>query len=117
MSKKKRTSLESILTGAVQDATPTAPAIAPPVAAAGMPEPVRPPKPRGEPVRGQRPRRTFEEQHKKQSLYLDEPVYEQLRKLAFDERRKMHDYLIEGLDRVFRDRGLPGIAELAKEDA
>jgi hypothetical protein len=40
------------------------------------------------------------------------PVYEQLRRLAFEERRKMHQLLMEGLDRVFRDRGLPGLADL-----
>jgi hypothetical protein len=39
-------------------------------------------------------------------------VYEQLRRLAFDERVKMHQLLLEGLDRVFRDRGLPGLDEL-----
>ena len=27
----------------------------------------------------------------------------------------MHDYLIEGLDRVFRNRGLPGVEELAND--
>ncbi len=27
----------------------------------------------------------------------------------------MHDYLMEGLDRVFQDRGLPSIAELAEK--
>ena len=49
---------------------------------------------------------------KQQTAYLPEPVYEQLRRLAFEERRKMHDYIIEGLDRVFRDRGLASITEL-----
>ena len=116
MSKKKRTSLDSILTGAVKDdVTPASPA-APTSAAAATPVSGGPPPSRIEPSR-ERPRRTFEEQHKKQSVYLDEPVYEQLRRLAFDERRKMHDYLIEGLDSVFRSRGLPSIAELVKESA
>jgi len=49
---------------------------------------------------------------RQQTAYLPEPVYEQLRKLAFEERHKMHDYILEGLDRVFRDRGLPSIEEL-----
>jgi hypothetical protein len=49
---------------------------------------------------------------KQQTAYLPEPVYEQLRRLAFEERRKMHDYIMEGLDRVFRDRGLASITEL-----
>jgi hypothetical protein len=35
---------------------------------------------------------------KQQTAYLLEPVYEQLRKLAFDGRRRMHDYIMEGLD-------------------
>jgi hypothetical protein len=112
---KKRTSLESILTDAVTDAPPPAIPAVPPSAAGGIGA-GRPPAPAVEPP-PRRPRRTFEEQHKKQSLYLDEPVYEQLRKLAFEERRKMHDYLIEGLDSVFRNRGLPSIAELEKEGA
>jgi len=49
---------------------------------------------------------------KQQTAYLPHPVYEQMRKLAFEERRKMHDYILEGLDRVFRERGLPSLAEL-----
>jgi hypothetical protein len=52
---------------------------------------------------------------KQQTAYLPEAIYEQLRRLAFEERRKMHDYLMEGLDLVFEKRGLPGIAELLKE--
>ncbi len=49
---------------------------------------------------------------RQQTVYLPIPVYEQLRRLAFEERVKMHSLLMEGLDRVFRDRGLPSIAEL-----
>lgn len=49
---------------------------------------------------------------KQQTAYLAVPVYEQLRRLAFEERAKMHDYLIEGLDLVFRKRGLPGVEDL-----
>ena len=49
---------------------------------------------------------------RQQTAYLPEPVYEQIRKLAFEERRKMHAYILEGLDRVFRDRGLPSVEEL-----
>ncbi len=49
---------------------------------------------------------------KQQTVYLPEPVYEQLRRLAFEERVKMHALLMEGLDRVFRDRGLPGLGDL-----
>ena len=51
----------------------------------------------------------------KQTVYLPPAVYEQLRQLAFEERRKMHDYLVEGLDRVFKNRGLKPYAELSDE--
>jgi hypothetical protein len=94
---RKRTSLDTILTKTVEDKPPAASAPAAPPAGNAPPDPGP--------------------GHKKQTAYLKEPVYEQLRRLAFDERHKMHDYLIEGLDRVFRDRGLPGIAELEKGSA
>jgi hypothetical protein len=55
------------------------------------------------------PKRPHVKQH---TAYLPLPVHEQLRKLAFEENGKMHDYLIEGLNRVFADRGLPTIEEL-----
>ena len=48
----------------------------------------------------------------KQTAYLPQLVHEQLRRLAFEERAKMHDYLMEGLDLVFAKRGLPSIDEL-----
>jgi hypothetical protein len=51
---------------------------------------------------------------KQQTVYLPLPVHEQLRHLAFEERAKMHDYLMEGLDLVFKTRGLPSIAELSQ---
>jgi hypothetical protein len=47
-----------------------------------------------------------------QTVYLPPEVHEQLRRLAFEERRRMHDYLLEGLDRVFTERGLKSIEEL-----
>jgi hypothetical protein len=90
---KKRTSLDAIMTKAVED-------VAPPPA---------------------RPAPTVREappDAKKPSVYLTAPVHEQLRTLAFQERKKMHDYLLEGLDLVFRQKGLPSIAELnAKGEA
>lgn len=85
---RKRTSLDAIL----QEPAPREAAPSP-----------APPRPAPE-----RPRRAV----RQQTVYLPEPVHEQLRRLAFDERVKMHGLLMEGLDRVFRDRGLPGLAEL-----
>ena len=46
------------------------------------------------------------------SLYLPEGVYEALRKVAFDERVKIHDLVIEGIDGVLRRRGLPSVETL-----
>jgi hypothetical protein len=89
---KKRTSLDAILSRTVKEspaeATPAVPAATPAT-----------PPPRG----GRRP-------HCKQlTVYLPLTSYEQLRLLAFQERGPMHDYLIEGLGLVFRDRGLPAL--------
>ena len=83
---RKRTSLDALLQA-------EAPAPTPPPAASETPARRRP-------------------SVRQQTVYLPIPVYEQLRRLAFEERVKMHSLLMEGLDRVFRDRGLPGIAEL-----
>ena len=93
---KKRTSLESILTRAVEEVKPEQTASTASV-------------PAGDP--GNRPG------IKQQTAYLKAPVYEQLRRLAFEERCKMHDYIIEGLDLVFRSRGLPSIDELERNNA
>jgi hypothetical protein len=50
----------------------------------------------------------------KQTVYLPAQVHDQLRSLAFEERKKMHDFLVEGLDRVFKNRGLKSFEELTK---
>jgi hypothetical protein len=46
------------------------------------------------------------------SLYLPEPVYESLRKIAFDERIKIHDLVLEGIDAALRRRGYPSVESL-----
>lgn len=54
----------------------------------------------------------------RQTLYLPLPVFDQLRDLFFEEqrgqvkRRRMHDYFLEGIDLLFKDRGLKSIEEL-----
>jgi hypothetical protein len=40
------------------------------------------------------------------SLYLPEPVYEALRKITFEERLKIHDIVLEGIDAALRQRGI-----------
>ncbi len=46
------------------------------------------------------------------TVYLDRPAYEQLRELAFVERCKLHDILLEGLDAAFAKRGAKPLAAL-----
>lgn len=54
----------------------------------------------------------------KSSVYIPEPVHDQLIELQNLERKsknrrvKIHDYIMEGIDRVFADRGLKSVAEL-----
>ena len=55
------------------------------------------------------------------SLYLPPEVDQQLRDMLHEDnrgqrqKRKMHDYFLEGLDLLFKARGAKPIAELAKE--
>jgi hypothetical protein len=46
------------------------------------------------------------------SPYLPEPVYGALRKIAFDERIKIHDLVLEGIDAALRRRGYPSVEGL-----
>jgi hypothetical protein len=46
------------------------------------------------------------------SIYLPGPVYEALRKIAFDERLKIHDIVLEGIDAALRRRGYPSVDNL-----
>ncbi len=50
------------------------------------------------------------------TVYLDRPAYEQLRELAFVERVKLHDILMEGLDAAFAKRGLKPLAALKADN-
>jgi hypothetical protein len=51
------------------------------------------------------------------SLYLPEGVYEVLRKVAFDERVKIHDLVMKGIAAVLRRRGLPSVETLRSKSA
>ena len=46
------------------------------------------------------------------SVYLPEAAYEALRQVAFDERRKIHDLLMEGVELALKKRGYPALAEM-----
>jgi hypothetical protein len=46
------------------------------------------------------------------SLYLPEAVHEALRETAFEERRKIHDIILEGLELALRKRGYQSMEDL-----
>ena len=46
------------------------------------------------------------------SGYLPEAAYEALRQIAFDERRKIHDLLMEGVELALKKRGYPTLADM-----
>jgi hypothetical protein len=50
------------------------------------------------------------------TAYLPRPVYRQLKELAFTHDRKMHEFVLEGLDLVFREHGLRSIHNLTAQD-
>ncbi len=79
-------------------------------------------QPQPEPVIARQPRAItkkagqgrLRERTKQQSLYLEEAAYEQLRELSFHERKPMHSLVLEGLDLLFKKRGLKSLAQLTK---
>jgi len=46
------------------------------------------------------------------SVYLPEVTYEALRQVAFDERRKIHDLLMESIELALKKRGYPALADI-----
>jgi hypothetical protein len=53
---------------------------------------------------------------KQLTLYLDDPVYRQLREIAFTEDTKMHPLILEGLDMLFKSRNRPQLARPTRKD-
>jgi hypothetical protein len=108
MSAKKRTSLDAVF------AAEEVPAPKPPTKGHAKSTPVEAERPMVVSMQAQE-RGGGSKRHsvKQHTAYLPLAVHEQLRKLAFEENRKMHDYLMEGLDRVFADRGLPAVKDIA----
>jgi hypothetical protein len=97
MSKPRRTVLSGIVTPLVREQEPAPVDAAPTVA---------------EVTSLARRRSATKEATIQQTVYLPPAVHDQLRELAFSERVKMHALIMEGLDAVFRARGLKSIAEL-----
>ncbi|MGU3537806.1 ribbon-helix-helix domain-containing protein [Methylobacterium sp. A54F] len=66
------------------------------------------------------PRRTnatLKERARQMSVYLEPPVYDQLRDLAYAERTKMHAIMLEALDLLFKQRGTRSIEQLTETKA
>ncbi|MBK3405969.1 hypothetical protein H0176_15030 [Methylorubrum populi] len=59
---------------------------------------------------------TLKERAKQMSVYLEPPVYDQLRDLAYAERTKMHALMLEALDLLFKQRGARSIEQVMGEN-
>ncbi len=60
---------------------------------------------------------TLKERARQMSVYLEPPVYDQLRDLAHAERTKMHGLMLEALDLLFKQRGARSIEQVLGESA
>lgn len=60
---------------------------------------------------------TLKERARQMSVYLEPPVYDQLRDLAYAERTKMHALMLEALDLLFKQRGARSIEQVLGENA
>ena len=64
----------------------------------------------------QRPAATLKQRARQMSVYLEPPVYDQLRELAFAERTKMHALMLEALDLLFKQRGARSIEQIVEAE-
>jgi len=65
---------------------------------------------------GQAKRATLKQRAKQLSVYLEPPVHDQLRDIAYTERTKIHQLMLEALDLLFKARGALSIAQLTEEN-
>jgi hypothetical protein len=88
------------------------------LAAAGVVELEAPAQPKvATAVPAQPKRRNVTKAKTKQlTLYLDDPVYRQLREIAFTEDTKMHPLILEGLDMLFKSRNRPQLVRPSNKD-
>ena len=63
---------------------------------------------------GPNPRGTLKERAKQLSVYLEPPVHDQLRDIAYTERTKIHQLMLEALDLLFQKRGALSITQLTQ---
>lgn len=60
-------------------------------------------------------RGTLKQRAKQLSVYLEPAVHDQLRDIAYTERTKIHQLMLESLDLLFKARGALSIAQLTEE--
>ena len=60
------------------------------------------------------PRGTLKERAKQLSVYLEPSVHDQLRDIAYTERTKIHQLMLESLDLLFKARGALSIDQLTQ---
>ncbi|HEV2559414.1 MAG TPA: ribbon-helix-helix domain-containing protein [Microvirga sp.] len=58
---------------------------------------------------------TLKERAKQLSVYLEPAVHEQLRELAYTERTKIHQLMLEAVDLLFKNRGALSIRQLTAQ--
>jgi hypothetical protein len=102
MSKPPKLSLKSIVAASVPSAPRSEAEIV------GFPPPTAPPAAK---------QGTLKERAKQLSVYLEPPVYDQLRDLAYTERTKIHALMLEAVDLLFKNRGASSIRQLTTPKA
>ena len=63
---------------------------------------------------GSNPRGTLKQRAKQLSVYLEPSVHDQLRDIAYTERTKIHQLMLEALDLLFKNRGALSIQQLTE---
>ena len=102
MSKPHRTDFMALIAGEVAPAAQ--PAAMDPGPVITLKPPAAPNKPAG-----------IKQRCHQLSLYLEDPVFDQMRSIAFEERVKMHQLLLEAVDLLLKKRGAPSIRELIRK--
>jgi hypothetical protein len=98
MSQRPRTNLTAIIAGDVVPAVKPEEPSAPPPAPALVPAGPRP--------------GTLKARTHQFSLYLEPAVHDKLREIAYVERVKIHQLVMEGVDLVLKNRGQPSVKTL-----
>lgn len=122
MSKPPKTDFKALIAGHVAPAAESEPAEAAP---AVEPAPVETVQERREvvslktrsvqqPAKAKAGEGTLKERAHQLSVYLEGPVFEQLREIAHVERTKVHPLILEAIDLLLKKRGAPSIKELIK---